>query len=149
MERGKIRKTETLEQFNGRFPVVIENYPRPGVRWTPCSTSITLFTCWMETARIFFFEKLGMLERMKETGIGYILKSIECRFRVPFTHPDTVSVGVRLSKLQEKHYVHEQVVFSHSHKRLVAEANAVMMMYDYQNICKAESLPKSVSVLWT
>ena len=38
---------------------------------------------WMETARFEFFEKLGMMEFMQETGVGNILKSIES---VSYTH---------------------------------------------------------------
>ena len=53
----------------------------------------TVYLKWMETAQFEFFEMLGMTELMQESRVGNILKSIECRYRITLTHPDTVSVS--------------------------------------------------------
>ena len=77
-----------------------------------------------------------MKELMQESGVGNILKSIECRYRIPLTHPDTVSVGAKLAELREDEYLMEQSVFSHTHLAIAAEAKPLMVMYDYQKLCK-------------
>ena len=56
--------------------------------------------------------------------------------RQPLTHPDTVSVGAKLAELREDEYLMEQSVFSHNHLAIAAEAKPLMVMYDYQKLCK-------------
>ena len=51
---------------------------------------------WFESARIAYFDKVRMWEFGETVGIGPILHSINCRYRIPLTYPDTVSVGARV-----------------------------------------------------
>ena len=129
-------KNENLEEFAQRFEVVIELPVVWGEMDSMQHVNHTVYLKWMEAARFSYFEKIDMQEQMKQTGIGNILKSIECRYRVPLTHPDTVSVGSRLESLEEHQYVLNQAVYSHQHKRVAAEGKATMVMYDYQKLQK-------------
>ena len=129
-------KNETLEEFEQRFEVVIKLPVVWGEMDSMQHVNHTVYLKWMEAARFSYFEKIGIQEQMKETGVGNILKSIECRYRVPLTHPDTVSVGSRLESLEEDQYVLNQAVYSHQHKRVAAEGKATMVMYDYRELQK-------------
>ena len=129
-------KNETLEEFEKRFEVVIELPVVWGEMDSMQHVNHTVYLKWMEAARFSYFEGIDMQEHMKQTGIGNILKSIECRYRVPLTHPDTVSVGSRLESLDEYQYVLNQAVYSHQHKRVAAEGKATMVMYDYRELQK-------------
>ena len=131
-------KNENLEEFEQRFEVVIELPVVWGEMDSMQHVNHTVYLKWMEAARFSYFEKIDMQEQMKQTGIGNILKSIECRYRVPLTHPDTVSVGSRLESLEEDQYVLNQAVYSHQHKRVAAEAKAIMVMYDYRELQKTK-----------
>ena len=129
-------KFDSLEAFKKYFPIVVEIPVAWGEMDSMQHVNHTVYLKWMETARFEFFEMLGMTELMQETGVGNILKSIECRYRIPLTHPDTVSVGAKLAELREDEYLMEQSVFSHTHLAIAAEAKPLMVMYDYQKLCK-------------
>mgnify|MGYP001334405215 CR=1 FL=1 len=70
-------KNETLEKFEQRFEVVIELPVVWGEMDSMQHVNHTIYLKWMEAARFSYFEKTGMQEQMKQTGIGNILKSIE------------------------------------------------------------------------
>ena len=48
---------------------------------------------YFEDARIAYFRQVGMLEYMESAGEGPILASTQCRFRIPLTYPDQVTIG--------------------------------------------------------
>ena len=129
-------KFDSLEAFKKYFPIIVEIPVAWGEMDSMQHVNHTVYLKWMETVRFEFFEKLGMMELMQESGVGNILKSIECRYRIPLTHPDTVSVGAKLAELREDEYLMEQSVFSHTHLAIAAEAKPLMVMYDYQKLCK-------------
>ena len=129
-------KFDSLEAFKKYFPIVVEIPVAWGEMDSMQHVNHTVYLKWMETTRFEFFEKLGMTELMQETGVGNILKSIECRYRIPLTHPDTISVGAKLAELREDEYLMEQSVFSHTQLAIAAEAKPLIVMYDYQKLCK-------------
>ena len=50
---------------------------------------------YFESARIQYFETLGWLKIIEKMGIGPILGSTSCRYRIPLTYPDSVFVGAK------------------------------------------------------
>ncbi|MDP6331263.1 MAG: acyl-CoA thioesterase, partial [SAR324 cluster bacterium] len=90
-------KIGSLKEFKDFFPIVVDIPVAWGEMDSMQHVNHTVYLKWMETARFEFFEKLGMTDLIEETGVGNILKSIKCRYRIPLTHPDTVSVGAKLS----------------------------------------------------
>ncbi|HCP33528.1 MAG TPA: acyl-CoA thioesterase, partial [Deltaproteobacteria bacterium] len=83
-------KIGSLKEFKDFFPIVVDIPVAWGEMDSMQHVNHTVYLKWMETARFEFFEKLGMIDLMEETGVGNILKSIGCRYRIPLTHPDTV-----------------------------------------------------------
>ena len=87
---------------------------------------------YFESARIAYFERLGMWEFMDQTGIGPILGSIQCRFKMPLTYPDTISVGTRVSRIEEDRFVMEYRAVSHKSQTIAAEGEGVIVSYNYR-----------------
>ena len=129
-------KIGSLKEFKDFFPIVVDIPVAWGEMDSMQHVNHTVYLKWMETARFEFFEKMGMINSMEETGVGNILKSIECRYRIPLTHPDNVSVGAKLSEVRDDEYLMDQAVFSHTHSAVAAEAQPLMVMYDYQELRK-------------
>ena len=75
---------------------------------------------WFESARIDYFREVGALEIMERSGVGPILASTDCRFRIPLTYPDTVSVATRVPRLGEDRFVMDYVVVSHESGKIAA-----------------------------
>ncbi|GAB6095508.1 thioesterase family protein [Desulfatiferula olefinivorans] len=92
---------------------------------------------YFESVRIAYFEKLDMMNLMEETGIGPILASTQCRYKVPLTYPDTVSVGTRVSTIGDDRFTMEYIVVSQTRNLTAAEGEALIVAYDYRKNAKA------------
>jgi len=87
---------------------------------------------YFESARIAYFEKLRFWEFMNQTGVGPILASIQCRFKIPLIYPDTVSVGTRIPKIEQDRFVMEYRAASHKSQAIAAEGESVVVSYNYR-----------------
>ena len=92
---------------------------------------------YFESARIAYLERLGVADFMTSSGIGPILHSVNCRFRIPVTYPDTVHVGVRVTRMGSDRFVMDQCLVSAQHQQIAAQGDAITVTYDYANATKA------------
>jgi acyl-CoA thioester hydrolase len=92
---------------------------------------------YFESARMAYFQQLDIWNYMNETGIGPILASTACKFKIPLTYPDVVSVGTKVSEIAADRFNMKYVVFSHNHAKLAAEGEGLIVSYDYRALKKA------------
>jgi acyl-CoA thioester hydrolase len=123
----------SVEDLLSDFPVVVEIPVAWGEMDAMQHVNNVVYFRYFETARIVYFEKLNIWEFMNETGIGPILASAQCRFKIPLTYPDTVSVGTRISNIGEDRFVMEFCVVSQRFQRIAAEGDGVVVSYDYRD----------------
>lgn len=90
-----------------------------------------------ESARISYFERIKFIEVMKKTGIGPILASTQCRYKIPLTYPDKITVGAKVDTIEKDRFIMKYAVFSHKHNNLAALGEGVLVTFDYQNNKKA------------
>jgi acyl-CoA thioester hydrolase len=95
---------------------------------------------YFESVRIAYLERIESLEVMEKTGIGPILASTQCRFKIPLTYPDTVTVGARVEAMGEDRFSMKYAVLSHKFEKIAAEGEGVLVFYDYRNNRKAAIL---------
>ena len=93
---------------------------------------------FFEDARIAYFREVGMLERMESEGEGPILASTQCRFRVPLTFPDEVTVGACVRELSKDRFSMHYRVYSHRHKAVAAEGTGRIVYFNYRKNAKAQ-----------
>lgn len=98
---------------------------------------------WFECARIAYFERIGWLEAGRVNGVGPILHSTQARFRAAVKWPDTISVGTRVSGLEDDRFTMLYEVRSHALQRVAAEGSGIVVCYDYRRGAKA-ALPPEV-----
>jgi acyl-CoA thioester hydrolase len=91
---------------------------------------------YFESARMASFERLGMGDRMRDTGVGPILHSTRCRFRVPLTYPDTVAVGTKVVDIQQDRFTMAYAVVSARFARVAADGDGLIVMFDYRRNLK-------------
>ena len=60
---------------------------------------------YFETVRIEYFNRLNMMGYQNQWGIGPILASTECRFKMPLQYPDTVIAGTKILSMEEDRFV--------------------------------------------
>lgn len=99
---------------------------------------------WFESARMAYFDRLGVHEIKEQSAIGPILASTSCRFRIPLTYPDQVSVGAKVSEVGEDRFRMLYRVVSHRHGKLAAEGEGLVVTFDYEAGHKAP-VPEEIS----
>ncbi len=114
------------------YPVVIETPIAWGQMDAFRHLNNTVYFRFFESGRIAYFERLGFLEYMEETGVGPILASTNCRFRIPLTYPDTVSIGTRVSNVEADRFTMEYVVVSHAHQKVAADGSGLIVCFNYR-----------------
>jgi acyl-CoA thioester hydrolase len=139
---GEFRRSELKSLLEG-YPVVIEIPVAWGEMDSLQHVNNIVYFRYFESARMAYFHKLDIWTYMDETGIGPILASTECRFRIPLSYPDTVSVGTRVTDVEEDRYVMKYTVVSHRHQRIAAEGEGLIVSYDYREKRKAP-LPQEI-----
>jgi len=87
---------------------------------------------YFESARISYFERIKFLEVMDRTGIGPILASTQCRYKIPLTYPDQVTVGAKVDTIEQDRFIMKYAVFSIKHGKLAASGEGVLVTFDYQ-----------------
>lgn len=125
------------------YPVVIETPIAWGEMDSLQHVNNIVYFRYFESARMAYFERLGLWDYMGETGVGPILASTACKFRLPLTYPDTVSVGARVSEIDGDRFVMKYVVVSHRHEKAAAEGEGLVVAYDYRALQKA-ALPEEI-----
>lgn len=94
----------------------------------------TVYFRWFESARIAYFERVGMLDAMHEHNVGPILARTHCDFRLPITYPDQVTASTRISRVGKTSFVMEYQVTSTKHQGAIAAAGeGIVVMVSYRN----------------
>ena len=66
-----------------------------------------------------------------------ILHSASCRFRIPLTYPDTVTVGARIGEIGEDRFEMPYRAVSHHHGAVAAEGESLIVTFSYETGTKA------------
>ncbi len=110
----------------------------------------TQYFRWFEDGRLAYFEAVGVADLMETTGVGPILASTDCRFRLPLTYPDAVRIGATVTEVQEGEFTMRYVVVSTTHGRVAAEGSGRIVAFDYGSGAKAiwpEELRQAIAKL--
>jgi acyl-CoA thioester hydrolase len=96
----------------------------------------TVYFKYFESARIAYFDEVGVNDEMKRSNIGPILASTQCRFKAPLTYPDNISIATRVTEISDDRFTMKYYVKSHNSGRIAAEGEGLIVFYDYNNNCK-------------
>ncbi len=124
---------KTLE----KYPVVIEQPIVWGEMDAFLHVNNVVYFRYFETARIAYFEKLDVLDYMNRTGVGPILASTACRFRIPLSYPDKIFIGAKVTGIEEDRFAMHYVVESEKHGKTAAEGDGLIVVFNYRENKKA------------
>jgi acyl-CoA thioester hydrolase len=125
------------------YPVVIDISIAWGEMDAYQHVNNVVYFRYFESARIVYAEKIGLHLLREQTGIGPILGSTSCRYKLPLTYPDTISVGTKVTEMSEDRFTMKYVVVSHRHQKIAAEGDGVIVMYNYKEGKKTE-IPEEI-----
>ena len=99
---------------------------------------------YFECARVEYLRRVGWQERSGGDGVGFILHSVNARFRRAVVYPDSLTVAARCSAIGADRLTIEHAVFSEAHGgALTTEGTGIVVCFDYGRREKAP-LPERV-----
>ncbi|GAB7024855.1 acyl-CoA thioesterase [Geotalea toluenoxydans] len=139
-----------IDQILKGFPIVVEFPVAWGEMDSQKHVNNVVYFRYMENARIAYYDRIGAWQMMEETGIGTVLASSDCRYRIPLTYPDTLSVGAKVVSIEADRFTMEYRVVSHRLGKLAAEGKGVLVAYDFREDRKTvlpEALVRNMEAL--
>lgn len=121
-----------MQELLKTCPVVIEIPVAWGEMDSLKHVNNIVYFRYFESARMAYFDRLEIWNYMDETGVGPILASTQCKFKMPLAYPDTVSVGTRITEIEADRFVMKYVVVSQQKGKVAAEGDGVIVSYDYR-----------------
>jgi acyl-CoA thioester hydrolase len=85
---------------------------------------------YIQTARVNYLEKIGMLPLNADTSIGPILAATSCQFKTQLYYPGRVFVSTGVDHIKNTSFHMNHSVFNEAHE-IVAEARDVLVMFDF------------------
>ena len=110
----------------------------------------TIYFRWFESARIAYFMKMGLPAFQTEDRIGSILAASSCDYRQSITFPDTVHVGIRVTRIGRTSIGFSHRIVSESLGGLAAEGTSTAVVFDYDARRPhpvSESMRQTIAVL--
>lgn len=86
---------------------------------------------WYESARIAYFETIGIGTGHTGSGSGIILAASQCNYRVQIGYPDSVFVGTRVSRIGNTSLTFETRIVSEVQNLVTVEGDSVVVMFNY------------------
>jgi acyl-CoA thioester hydrolase len=134
-------ESENLRNFRARF----RSFTELSVAWGDMDAmnhvNNAVYFRYLESGRIVHLTALGAYAENRTTGT--VVGSIQCRFRIPLTYPDTIIVGSRVAEVGDDRFNFEYAIFSKRHDRVAAEATSVVVAVTLHNGRKT-TLPANV-----
>jgi acyl-CoA thioester hydrolase len=125
------------------YPVVIDFPVAWGEMDAMNHVNNIVYFRYFESARIAYFEKMDLIRYMTETGIGPILATTSCKFKIPLSYPDQVLIGAKVVNIEEDRFVMNYLVVSKKHEKVAAEGDGVIVTFNYRE-SKKVAVPEVV-----
>ena len=87
---------------------------------------------WLESARIAYFDRVGLLDAMRQDGVGPILAKLAIQYRRPVTFPDTVRVETTVTRIGNTSFEVASRIRSQVLGVEVATDEEVIVLLDYR-----------------
>jgi len=130
-----------MKELLKEFPVITEIPVAWGEMDAFNHVNNVVYFRYFETARIEYFREVALMEEMKKTGVGPVLKETSSCYKIPVTYPDTLYVGSRVSQLEDDRFTMEYVVVSKKLGVVTTKGTAQVVMYDFNTNQKANLSP--------
>ena len=90
-----------------------------------------VFARWMESARVAYFDRVGLMRRTRAERVGPVLGQVRIDFLRPVTYPDTVRVDVSARAVGRTSFTMAYRVWSTAQGAEVARGEDVVVLFDF------------------
>ena len=112
------------------FPVILQQQLDWGDMDALNHINNVVYFRYFENARMKYFARIGMMEEIEKTKAGPILGATECKFLLPLTYPDTITLGASVSQIREKRLTMKYAIYSQKLNKIAAEGSAEVVFVD-------------------
>src|SRR5690606_15374216 len=102
------------------------------------------FFKFIQSARVNYWELIGLYKMLMEEKIGPLLASAECQFKKPLYYPGEIKIYTRLNFIKNTSLGLEYRLLNDAGET-VAEAQDVMVLWDFNHDVKCE-IPEKLRI---
>jgi acyl-CoA thioester hydrolase len=121
-----------MDERLGRYPVSITIPVAWGEMDAFHHVNNVVYARWVESARIAYFTRIGLMEPVRADGVGPILGRVAIDYRRPVTYPDTVRVDATTTRIGRSSFTMAYRISSAGQSAEVATAEDVIVVFDYR-----------------
>ena len=126
------QKPDYIIIMNTKYPISVE-FP---VHWGELDAlghvNHARFLVWMESARMAFFETVGLHWQNQPTQ-GPILANLEVNYRAPVNYPAQICCRVGVGRIGTTSFLLEYVIeVVGESENMVADGRTIIVLYDYE-----------------
>jgi acyl-CoA thioester hydrolase len=90
------------------------------------------FVKYVQAARIHYWEHIGLYQHFLQTKVGPMLVSVSCQYKKPLFFPGNVTIKTGMRFIGNTSFGLQHMIYDDT-GALCAEAEDVMVMYDFNN----------------
>ena len=121
-----------MESFLKEFKVFIDQNLAWGEMDAFNHINNVVYFRYFENVRLEYFQKINLFSIMQQTGIGPVLASTQCRFRIPLEYPDKITLGTKTIEIGDDYFIMKYGIFSHKISKFVAEGEGKIVSFSFQ-----------------
>ncbi len=121
-----------MDHLLGRYPVSVTIPVAWGEMDSFQHVNNVAYARWVETARVAYFTRLGLMCPLPPDGVGPILARLAIDYGRPIEFPDTVRLDVTVKRIGKSSLGMAYRIWSEAQQAEVAAAEDVIVMFDYK-----------------
>ncbi len=98
---------------------------------------------YMETARVSFFEQVGLMDYANEHQVGLIVAKQQCKYVRAVTYPDLLTIGMKLTNIKDDGFELKYLMESNQLDSIAAIGSSTMISWSIRDQQKM-TLPDSI-----
>ncbi len=138
---------KTREAFKQKFPV-LTNLP---VQWGDMDAfghvNNTMYFRYFETARLAYFNAVGVMDDIQKSQLGPILAETACQFKRALVFPDQITVGASVVEKHEFGFLMHYGIYSEQQQTVTTLGSGRIVMIDYNNGQKVKPSDKLLQLI--
>lgn len=109
------------------YPLIIEQVVTWGDMDAHGHVNNVVYFRYMENARVEFYRRIGKYEFEERTGITLVVKSTSCRYIAPLSCPDRISIGVRVTDMNDEQILMQYIIVNAGTSQVAAIGEAAIV----------------------
>jgi acyl-CoA thioester hydrolase len=110
-----------------QYPLIVEQAVTWGDMDAHGHVNNVVYFRYMENARVEFYRRIGKYEFEERTGITLVVKSTSCRYIAALSCPDRISIGARVTSMDDEQILMQFIVVNTGTSQVAALGEATIV----------------------